>query len=177
MIRADEAPPNESWLLRGVVAPVGLIALALVVFFEAGSQGSLGPLDLATVNVIVAALWGLGPAIGGLLMQPLGAHERRRSALVLGAVLGSAVGVVCLTGAGTGAASCGASIAPNVVLFVAGAVGVGAALGVGSALGMWLASVLGRPAWILGLTVGWVVAVLALVIPLSFFSSTVSCYR
>lgn len=169
---------DDTWLLRGVVVPLGMIVLAILVFTQAGEQGSLGPLDLATANIVVAAMWGLGPAIGGLLSRSLSGEARKRSILIIGSVPGVVIGLVCLIGAGTGSTPCVATTTPNVFVFILGSIGVGAGLGAGTSLAMWLAGVAGRGrAWILGLALGWAVSVLALVLPLAFYSNTVTCYH
>ena len=176
MIRADDTA-TDSWFLRGVVAPLGLVMLAILVFLQAGSQGSLGPLSLASVNFLVAGLWGLALGAGGLLVRPLPADERRRSMLIVGAVLGIVIGLVGLIGAGTGGASCGASASPNALLFAAGGVAVGAAVAVGSSIAMALACVVGRRSAIVGVLLGAVVGSVAVVVPFLFYITTVSCYH
>jgi hypothetical protein len=52
-------------IVRAVLAPIGLLVAAALVFLAAGANGSLGPLGSAAVNWVFVALWAFAPVVGG----------------------------------------------------------------------------------------------------------------
>ncbi|MEO8251811.1 MAG: hypothetical protein ABI578_07485 [Chloroflexota bacterium] len=164
-------------ILRGVVVPFGILVLAFSVLLFAGMAGSLGPLDLATAQWFILALWVAAPVVGGISSRGLGDRQIALAATVLAVVLGLAVATVLLTGAGT-ASSCQVAGSRSAAGFVGGCLGVAAIVGIGMGASLLTAARLAqrgrRP---LGIILGGGVNILASAGAYFLFYSVVTCLR
>ena len=144
-------------ILRGVVIPFGILALAFAIFYFAGQTGSLGQLDFSTYRWIIIGLWIAAPVVGGLVSRPLSDRKISIAAAVLAAVLGLATAASFLTAAGTAAStasSCDMGAMRSVAAYVLGCLGVGAIVGIGMGASESITARLARRGW-------WLPAVLS----------------
>lgn len=164
--------------LRGVAVPFGILLAAFLVLFFAGMAGSLGPLDLATVDWIVVALWVMAPVVGGLLGRSLDGRDRQRAAVVVGAVLGVAVALFFLTAAGTAATSCRVGLGSSAVGYVLGCLAVGIVAGGGMSASLLLTARLARGGpWMAAAAFGGAVSLVGGAAAYFLFYSVITCFR
>lgn len=167
-----------SAIVRGVMVPLGIVILACFVFFVAGMRGSLGPLDLGTVNVIVIVQWVLAPVVGGLLAQTIVDGALIRAAPLLAALLGLAVAFVLLTAAGTASTTCGLAAGPSALGYVGGCLAVGAVIGSGAGASLLFTGRLARRNhWIPAVLIGGALNLVAGAGAYVLFYSIVACFR
>ncbi len=133
---------------RSVAVPLGILLLALAILFGAGQAESLGPLDFATYQWLILALWISAPVVGGFGSRVLSDRQLASGAAVLGLVLGLAAAAFFLTAAGT-ASSCRDTGSGSAVGYVLGCVGIGAIVGVGIGASELVTARLARRGWLL----------------------------
>jgi hypothetical protein len=133
-------------ILRGVVVPFGILALAFRIDLFAGESGSLGPLDPATAQWVILGFWIAAPVVGGLASRALSDRQITRAAAVLAAVVGLAVAGVFLTAAGFGS-SCSRGAVGSTAGYVLGCLGVGAIVGIGVGASELITARLARRGW------------------------------
>jgi hypothetical protein len=171
-------PRSSAWFARGVIAPMAIVALAIVVFFRAGAAGSLGPLSLETAYWIVAGIWAAGPAVGGVLSGRLHRDDQRRAAVSLALVIGGLVAFVFAIGARSAAepTACAVPLEPGALSYLLGCLVVGGVVGVGSGLSLLLASRVPRgPVLLVTAPASWGLALGALGLGLRLYYAAVTC--
>ena len=170
-----------SAILRGVIPPLAILALALAIFLYAGQTDSLGQLDFSTYRWIIIGLWIAAPVVGGLVSRRLSDRQISLAAAVLGAVVGLAAAASFLTAAGTAAStasSCEFGAMGSVAGYVLGSLGVGAIAGIGMGVSEAITARLARRAWWLpAVFSGGVLTFGAGAAALYLYYALVTCFR
>jgi hypothetical protein len=162
---------------RSVAVPFGILLVAFGVLIFAGQAGSLGPLDFATYQWLLLALWISAPVVGGFASKVLADRQLTSGATVLGLVLGLAVAAVFLTAAGT-ASSCQNAGNGSAAGYVLGCLGVGAIVGVGTGASELVTALLARRGWVLvSMLLGGGIGLAGSAGGLFIYYSVVACLR
>jgi hypothetical protein len=142
LTREEGARITGAAFLRAVLVPIGILALAGRIFLQAGFQGSVGPLDLATADVVSLGLWVAAPVVGGLASRTLDIRQLIVAATVLGTVAALPAAAMIVFGATTGAACQGA--VRSAVGFWASALAAIFAVGIGAGAAEFITARLAR---------------------------------
>jgi hypothetical protein len=135
-------PAARAWQSVGISLATMVVAFFVVAL--AGEYVGLGPLDLATANLIALGLWAAAPVLGGLLERHAGTTDLTRAATFLGALVGACVALFFIAGSGTGDYVCSFDL--GAVPRLIGVLLVGGFTGAGIGLGFFVSGVAARRA-------------------------------
>jgi hypothetical protein len=121
---------------------LGILVTAFVVFLQAGSQQSFGPLDLESAQRLALGLWVAAPIVGGLAARGASRRDLRHTAVAVGLVVGLVIAL--FPGSGTGQYTCTISLPDVPFGSLVGRFAVGGLTGAGMGIGLVVAGVASR---------------------------------